>query len=343
VKQIGGQRFTVCAKVSLTAMLIGFTHSLAIATEVQTSVMRPSLGQRELRDSAAALMTQARQKCQERSYKAAEALCKKVQALGPLDSDGLTTLAWCTAGQGRFDEALTLLAKSKAIAESAEEKSYCFQISADIYENIAQFDNAINAYEAAKAATPLHPKARFWTQRIAVLHKLLAQNIHADNYANQTEPFYKGWGNRTELKMFIPSLRSNEPNTDYIEAIEAAMAAWSQATKLPTVVRVTDKTNADIVVLWVPSTSDSPETGCLYNPKGFIDKSFVCLTVIDPTSETYKARLTTMCLHEIGHALGIKNHSANPQDVMYDRSLLVPAATLSDRDQKTLVAITARL
>lgn len=46
--------------------------------------------------------------------------------------------------------------------------------------------------------------------------------------------------------------------------------------------------------------------------------------------------LRRVCLHEVGHALGLQGHSPNPDDVMYPVATFIQRTDLSSRDVKTI-------
>ena len=51
-------------------------------------------------------------------------------------------------------------------------------------------------------------------------------------------------------------------------------------------------------------------------------------------------RMRTVCLHEVGHVLGMGGHTTNPEDIMfYTSSLADVPKHLSARDRATLVRL----
>jgi predicted Zn-dependent protease len=75
--------------------------------------------------------------------------------------------------------------------------------------------------------------------------------------------------------------------------------------------------------------------------EGIARGTITLLTVpLSPELPMTENRMRTVCLHEIGHALGLGGHTTNPDDIMfYTSSLADVAKHLSDRDRATLVRL----
>jgi len=59
-------------------------------------------------------------------------------------------------------------------------------------------------------------------------------------------------------------------------------------------------------------------------------------------SDKEKMLSEDICLHEVGHTLGLNGHSANPKDVMfYSMNSDNPITALSARDKSTMARLYA--
>lgn len=102
--------------------------------------------------------------------------------------------------------------------------------------------------------------------------------------------------------------------------------------------------SADIICFWsddLDKFKDGAEAGKAQISRsndGIIHATIEFLTLpLSNTPPLTKNRLQAICLHEIGHALGIGGHSSNPQDIMYfSMPLTDEPKDLSNRDINTL-------
>jgi len=115
------------------------------------------------------------------------------------------------------------------------------------------------------------------------------------------------------------------------------------------------KKKADIVCHWASDKHnfqepDGAELGqtlvrSLSDPKRgnryFIKKvdMILCTKNLDGITVLNDEQVDYLCLHEIGHALGIKSHSSNSNDVMFFMMKNPVSANLSDRDKATILRL----
>jgi tetratricopeptide (TPR) repeat protein len=107
---------------------------------------------------------------------------------------------------------------------------------------------------------------------------------------------------------------------------------------------VKDASKADIECIWttdyslVGSVAEGGEAQTQYSPQGIQHVRIVILTA-DPTPDSplTQNQLQAVCLHEIGHSLGLIGHSPKPGDIMF---CSMPSAeakvSLSARDVGTI-------
>lgn len=109
---------------------------------------------------------------------------------------------------------------------------------------------------------------------------------------------------------------------------------------------VSDPKTADIVCTWTSDTSkfmnsaEAGETTVYGSQAGIQHVTMLVLTVPHPMSPSIPVsenRLRWICLHEIGHALGLGGHTRNPQDIMFFTTPLADVwKELTPRDCNTI-------
>lgn len=112
---------------------------------------------------------------------------------------------------------------------------------------------------------------------------------------------------------------------------------------------VSDPKAADIVCTWTADTSkfmntaEAGETIVYGSAKGIHHCTIQILTVPHPMSPGLpmsEPRLRWICLHEIGHSLGLGGHTRNPQDIMFFTAPLAEIwKELTPRDINTIQSL----
>lgn len=110
-----------------------------------------------------------------------------------------------------------------------------------------------------------------------------------------------------------------------------------------------DQKSADILCTWTSDTSkfmntaEAGETTVYGSKNGIQHVTIQILTVPHPMSPGVplsENRLRWICLHEIGHALGLGGHTRNPQDIMfYSTPLAEVRKELTPRDCNTIQSL----
>jgi tetratricopeptide (TPR) repeat protein len=152
--------------------------------------------------------------------------------------------------------------------------------------------------------------------------------------------------NATDIKVYIADGK-NVPGYrgEFEESLRQAFDEWSEATggKIAFVF-VNSPDNAQMKISWTDDLhapalkAEAGHAYCKYGPDG-IESSDVSLLTLDPFKDGPIGRnhLYNVCLHEIGHALGLQVHSPHEDDIMFPS--LYGQQGLSHRDINTLIAL----
>lgn len=157
--------------------------------------------------------------------------------------------------------------------------------------------------------------------------------------------------NRMPLKVYIEpanNLPGFRPSFDQI--LIKCFQDWAKASGNRISFKgVADKKDSDIECSWTADTAkfmNSAEAGetIVYGSKAGIHHCTIqILTVPHPMSQTVPvtdARMRWICLHEIGHALGLGGHTRNPQDIMfYTAPIAEQWKELTERDASTVARL----
>lgn len=154
------------------------------------------------------------------------------------------------------------------------------------------------------------------------------------------------WSEPQSIRVHVNSGQGVEGyRPEFEEALRQAFDDWTQSTdgKIAFVF-VADPANAQMVVTW---TSDlkapalKAEAGLAKTSWGSdgLNKADILLLTLDPFKEGPIGTnyLFNVCLHEIGHALGLQGHSPHSEDIMSPQ--LYTQQGLSDRDINTVLAL----
>lgn len=229
----------------------------------------------------------------------------------------------------------------------------CFQSSGKLKESVLTFNEYLRRFPNDSLAT----KARELVKKLQVEaneQEAVKKLVVASRGTNDSDYFVyttaggtiKWANNRIPVKVYLASA-SEVPGykPEYQGIMLDSFKAWETVTqeKLK-FTYVNSESDADIACIWtndyanVSSPAEGGEAQVTSNQNGISKVRIVILTV-DPTPDS---PLTTnqvqeVCLHEIGHSLGLSGHSPKPGDIMY--CSMSPASarmTLSQRDINTI-------
>lgn len=211
------------------------------------------------------------------------------------------------------------------------------------------------ALEKFQKYVRLHPKAKYAGECQARIDALTTEVARTSGITNS-----KGQDNYLEEAMALGAMRWNKkqmPISVYIapgqskgyrdeftDVLKKAFGTWADASQGKISFKFdSDPDNALIHCSWTddPSNLANASEGGEALPMATLDGclmiskiKFVTTKPLQPVIPIEYFR--TVCLHEIGHALGLLGHSSQPGDVMLAALSNNADIPLSDRDKKTL-------
>ncbi len=138
--------------------------------------------------------------------------------------------------------------------------------------------------------------------------------------------------------------------SEYLQVLKDAFSEWQEASQNKISFKFIDDENgdSDISCTWLddPNKVINPAEGgqAIVAPDvhGNLSTATIKLLTLNPNfpDGITEASLKVVCLHEIGHALGVLGHSSENTDVMFTTlNPVVPLKGLSARDKNTVVAL----
>jgi tetratricopeptide (TPR) repeat protein len=176
----------------------------------------------------------------------------------------------------------------------------------------------------------------------------------ADYFTTATASGVHKWNeDRFPLNVFIPPVNSqlgaNKLQVAYTSALHQAFVQWQFATNNRVRFQFTDSPkDADIVCGWTTNPHELLEPFRFAETRHTFDKGLqithanilmlMPLGMEKSPGPVGRRVLSRIALHEIGHALGIIDHSPNPADIMYFCSAMQNfPASLTTRDAQTII------
>jgi tetratricopeptide (TPR) repeat protein len=152
------------------------------------------------------------------------------------------------------------------------------------------------------------------------------------------------------LKVYITSGAGiKEYRNEYLAIIKQSFADWAAASagKL-SIEYSSNPDDASIICTWVddPKQVINPAEGgqAVVTPdtNGILGRTKIKILTQNPglSEKITEGTVRHICLHEIGHALGLLGHSSQPTDIMFAAvNFAAPQPGLSDRDKNTLLKL----
>jgi predicted Zn-dependent protease len=231
------------------------------------------------------------------------------------------------------------------------------------YKDLGQYGTAREWLQKYLDTNPSDPKRKrdaeeFYRKLGEQENSNSAQSVHGPDYLDAlvTQRGVGRWSRSSfPLKIYIEK-SDNVPGVpeDSTQMLEDSFDAWNKASggMLP-IQQVPKAKQADITIQWTNNPSKvSAHDGvhleqgitrvmAYQSPGSMINTiksaTIILLTVSRDTGQPLPAdELRAVCLHEVGHALGLGGHSANSADTMYFSSSARQLPALSHRDKTTI-------
>ena len=170
-------------------------------------------------------------------------------------------------------------------------------------------------------------------QQLKDMH--IANSNDYGNYIADLEAYYT-WKNPANIKVFIKESKKKE-------LFKQAFHKWDyELYQLVNFEYVSDESQADIVCCYVKEIEHEDWVGITrsYRIKENYTKAIIEVKTVDEYNNPYNDKeLLSIILHEIGHALGIRGHSKNLNDIMYFSMDTYKNGTISRKDVNTVLRI----
>jgi tetratricopeptide (TPR) repeat protein len=245
--------------------------------------------------------------------------------------------------------------REKLVCESMEPGKPEIMLSvATAYQAAGKFDEALEKYRKYLELYPDSKEAPAVKDSMLLIQRDLGtgkkprSSKGKDNYIDEIAS--KGASRWSESQMPLSVyIKSGEGIAHYRDSfgdiLKQSFAAWADASEGSISFTFTDnEKRAAIRCSWVDDPkelSNSMEGGEAIpqrNNKGEMDRTSILILTRGSSdgTEPTDAHIRQVCLHEIGHALGLCGHSSQPGDVMFAVAAAKPHDQLSERDKKTI-------
>lgn len=271
---------------------------------------------------------------------------------------GIANLMYGTAllKVGKTEEALAELLKAET---ATPDKEQVLVNLGGAYQSLGQRDKALEKFQRY---LKLYPNGTY-TQNLQDLSNLLlteqartkgaVSSKGQDNYFEEAISLGAARWNSAQmpLPIFIESgVGKKGYKESFADALKQAFTDWAAASGGKLSLKfINDPGSALITCKWVDSPnqlidfSEGGEAMPARMSNGNMSKS--ALTILTVTAvdqrEPSEEYMHYICLHEVGHILGLYSHSSQIGDVMFSVLPAKPSGLLSERDKKTMFMLYA--
>ncbi|HIA54540.1 MAG TPA: tetratricopeptide repeat protein [Candidatus Melainabacteria bacterium] len=289
----------------------------------------------------------------EKPEKAVELLTQAEQ-LAPELPEIQSNLGMALAKMGRTDEAIVHVEKAVALNPNLPAAEMTL---GSLYQSVGRTQDAIRVFKDFQQRHPTSEHIKKIKGLLSMLEsESKLQTKQPDGSVTGADDYFSSIGlsgsvtkwtqDHMPLKVYIaPTQGVVGYKPGYMDGVKSSFQAWADASGgKVSFVYVQDKEKNDISFAFsndikaVSNPAEGGEAKVYPGPKGIVKSTIVVLTLDpSPAQQMSESLMRWICLHEIGHAIGLMGHSSQHNDVMYSS---MPLATidrgLSERDKNTL-------
>jgi len=313
----------------------------------------------EKHNTMAKLVHQAYVDIKARRWYSADAELKDALAVDPTCVEAHLDLVVVFCAMQKYDEAAS---EADCVIKLEPRTPRGYMSKAAVLEERGDLKGALTVMEKIIQQFPQMPDLALQKSKVALLKKELAnESIVSKKGANCSEDFFdfvttggvKKWTpDKFPLKVHVPTDQEAAQVSGYKPefgvALKEAFNTWQiDSSEQVRFEFVDNAADAAIDCQWVSdstkltNSSEAGEARVKASPLTGIEHADIKLLTVAVGKNAWKTPSTSdveqVCLHEIGHALGLSGHSPNAQDIMYpSEELSADARKLTERDLRTL-------